>query len=234
MSSSMPIITPDILLDDGKVMRNVLLFNDEIKEFDPMIAYLDGDYYYLYRGKLPVAVSGDHLEPGIYFDKQSDKYVLAVPSTEEEKKQYTYNDKICSTTASDIIDKINKKEVQVFVMPDSSKSFCPEISENDDILKRLMKKAIIDKGIDIDRFKYRFVDKNALFNFKQVLKGDNRLSMLLFDRGVEAFNLKYTIVLEENTGDPIGIPLDKPIVVSSNDTHELNGRTMKLEDKASE
>ena len=229
MSSSMPIITPDILLDDGKVMRNVLLFNDEIKEFDPMIAYLDGDYYYLYRGKLPVAVSGDHLEPGIYFDKQSDKYVLAVPSTEEEKKQHTYNDKICSTTASDIIDKINKKEVQVFVMPDSSKSFCPEISENDDILKRLMKKAIIDKGIDIDRFKYRFVDKNALFNFKQVLKGDNRLSMLLFDRGVEAFNLKYTIVLEENTGDPIGIPLDKPIVVSSNDTHELNGNAMKID-----
>lgn len=229
MSSSMPIITPDILLDDGKVMRNVLLFNDEIKEFDPMIAYLDGDYYYLYRGKLPVAVSGDHLEPGIYFDKQSDKYVLAVPSTEEEKKRYTYNDKICSTTASDIIDKINKKEVQVFVMPDSSKSFCPEISENDDILKRLMKKAIIDKGIDIDRFKYRFVDKNALFNFKQVLKGDNRLSMLLFDRGVEAFNLKYTIVLEENTGDPIGIPLDKPIVVSSNDTHELNGNAMKID-----
>ena len=229
MSSSMPIITPDILLDDGKVMRNVLLFNDEIKEFDPMIAYLDGDYYYLYRGKLPVAVSGDHLEPGIYFDKQSDKYVLAVPSTEEEKKQYTYNDKICSTTASDIIDKINKKEVEVFVMPDSSISFCPEISENDDILKRLMKKAIIDKGIDIDRFKYRFVDKNALFNFKQVLKGDNRLSMLLFDRGVEAFNLKYTIVLEENTGDPIGIPLDKPIVVSSNDTHELNGNAMKID-----
>ena len=47
MSSSMPILTSDILLDDGKMMRNVLLFNNEIKEFDPMIAYLDGDYYYL-------------------------------------------------------------------------------------------------------------------------------------------------------------------------------------------
>ena len=159
---------------------------------------------------------------------------MAVPTTDEEKKQYTYSDKICSTTASEIIDKINKKEVEVFVMPESSKAFCPEISENDDILKRLMKQAIINKGIDIDRFKYRFVDKNALFNFKQVLKGDNRLSMLLFDRGAEAFNLKYTIVLEEDLGDPIGIPLSEPIVVSSNDTHELNGRTMKLEDKASE
>ena len=234
MSSSMPILTSDILLDDGKMMRNVLLFNNEIKEFDPMIAYLDGDYYYLYRGDLPNAVSGDHLDPGIYYDKQSDKYVLAVPTTDEEKQQYTYSDKICSTTASEIVDKINKKEVEVFVMPESSKAFCPEISENDDILKRLMKQAIINKGIDIDRFKYRFVDKNALFNFKQVLKGDNRLSMLLFDRGAEAFNLKYTIVLEEDLGDSIGIPLSEPIVVSSNDTHELNSKTMKFEDKDSE
>ena len=230
MSSSMPIITPDILLDDGKVMRNVLLFNEDIKQFDPMIAYLDGDYYYLYRGNLPNAVTGDHIEPGIYYDNQSCKYILAVPSTDEEKRQYTYNDKICSTTANDIIDKINKKEVEVFVMPESSKAFCPEITENDDILKRLMKQAIIDKGIDIDRFKYRFIDKNALFNFKQVLKGDNRLSMLLFDRGAEAFNLKYTITLSEDSGDTIGIPLKKPIVVSSNDTHELNGKTMKLEE----
>ena len=229
MSSSMPIITPDILLDDGKVMRNVLLFNEDIKQFDPMIAYLDGDYYYLYRGNLPNAVTG-HLEPGIYYDNQSCKYILAVPSTDEEKRKYTYNDKICSTTANDIIDKINKKEVEVFVMPESSKAFCPEITENDDILKRLMKQAIIDKGIDIDRFKYRFIDKNALFNFKQVLKGDNRLSMLLFDRGAEAFNLKYTITLSEDSGDVIGIPLKKPIVVSSNDTHELNGKTMKLEE----
>ena len=118
-------------------------------------------------------------------------------------------------------------------MPESSKAFCPEITENDDILKRLMKQAIINKGIDIDRFKYRFVDKNALFNFKQVLKGDNRLSMLLFDRGVEAFNLKYTIILQEDSGDPIGIPLSQPIVISSNDTHELNGRAMKFENSDS-
>lgn len=228
MSSSQTVITPDILLDDGTVMRNVLLFNKDIKEFDPMVAYLDGDYFYIFRGKLPP--DGVPKEPGIYLDRQTNEPILAVPSTEEEKKQYSYNDKICSTTANEIIQKINNKEVEVFIMPESSKSFCPEITDADDILKRLMKQAIISKGIDIDRFKYRFVDKNALFNFKQVLKGDNRLSMLLFDRGVEAFNLKYTIILEEDSGNPIGIPLAEPIIVTSNDTHELNGRTMKLED----
>ena len=114
-------------------------------------------------------------------------------------------------------------------MPESSKAYCPEITEDDDILKRLMKKIIIDKGIDIDRFKTRFVDKNALFNFKQVLKGTNRLSMLLFDRGIEAFNLKYTIIVSEGPGSPIAAPLAEPLIVSSEDTHELNGKTMKLE-----
>lgn len=229
MSSSNIMITPDILLDDGKVMRNVLLFNKDIKEFDSMVAYLAGDYYYLFRGKMPE----DNIvtEPGIYLDRQTNEPILCTPTTEDDIKKYSYNDKICSTTANEIIDKINKKEVEVFVMPDSSKAYCPEITENDDVLKRLMKKAIIDKGIDIDRFKARFVDKNALFNFKQVLKGDNRLSMLLFDRGVEAFNLKYTIILEEaNTGANIGAPLAEPIIVTSDDTHPLNGKTMKLED----
>lgn len=227
MSSNLKIITPDILLDDGKVMRNVLLFNKDIKEYDPMVAYLDGDYYYLFRGKLPI--NGEPEEPGIYLDRQTNEPILAIPSTEEEKKYYSYNDKICSTTTNDIINKINNKEVEVFIMPESSKAFCPEITESDDILKRLMKQVIISKGIDIDRFKYRFVDKNALFNFKQVLKGDNRLSMLLFDRGVEAFNLKYTIILEEDSGEHIGLPLAEPIVVTSNDTHKLNGNTMKIE-----
>ena len=227
MSSSNVTITPDILLDDGKVMRNVLLFNKDIKEWDPMVAYLDGDYYYLFKGKVPE--NGNIEEPGIYIDRQTNEPLLAVPSTDEEKKKYSYNDKICSTSANEIIDKINRKEVEVFIMPESSKAYCPEITEDDDILKRLMKKIIIDKGIDIDRFKTRFVDKNALFNFKQVLKGTNRVSMLLFDRGLEAFNLKYTIIVSEGPGSPIAAPLAEPLIVSSEDTHELNGKTMKLE-----
>lgn len=229
MSSIDTLITPDILLDDGKVMRNVLLFNPEIKDYDDMVAYLHGDYYYLFRGKIPL--DNNPKEPGIYLDRQTGSPILVQPTSEKDIKQYTYNDKICSTTANEIIDKINRKEVEVFVMPESSKAFCPEITENDDVLKRLMKKAILDKGIDIDRFKARFVDKNALFNFKQVLKGDNRLSMLLFDRGVEAFNLKYTIILSEaNTGTTIGAHLAEPIIVTSDDTHPLNGKTMKLEE----
>lgn len=227
MSKSV-LITPDILLDDGKVMRNVMLYDPSMTQFDDVIAYLYDDYYYLFKGTADI--SYDKItEPGIYIDSQTNKSFIVRPTTEEDKKKYYYSDKICSTTANEIIDKINKREVEVFVIPESSKAYCPEITVNDDVLKRLMKMAIIDKGIDIDRFKARFVDKNALFNFKQVLKGDNRLSMLLFDRGVEAFNLKYTIILEEaNPNNAIGAPLSAPIIVTSEDTHELTGDTMKI------
>ena len=85
MSSSNVTITPDILLDDGKVMRNVLLFNKDIKEWDPMVAYLDGDYYYLFKGKVPE--NGNIEAPGIYIDRQTNEHLLTVPSNHEEKKK---------------------------------------------------------------------------------------------------------------------------------------------------
>jgi len=214
------IYTSDTLLDDGTMMRKVKLYNPEIVEFDPTIAYLKDDYYYIYRGSLQAKDSVPDL-PGIYFSENSGKYLLFDPSTEDEKMKYRYSDKISSSTANEIVKKINTKEVEVYVLPGIAKAFTPTIGEDDDILKRLMKRVIIDKGIDLDRYKSRFIDKNALFNFKQVLKSDSRLSMLLFDRGVDAFNLKYTIVLEEGSGDIVGIPLQKPIIISSDDTYQI-------------
>lgn len=214
------IITDEILLDDGQMMRKIRLYDERIKNFDSTIAYLKGDYFYIYRGPLRNK-EGTVDEPGIYYDELTNQYVLFEPSTEDEIKKYQFDGKITSSTAIDIINKINSKEVEVFVIPDGAKMFCPTITEADDILKRIMKRAIIDKGIDLDRFKYRFMDKNALFNFKQVVKGDNRLSMLLFDRGIEAFNLKYTIIVEEAQGDTIGMKLESPIVVSSEDTYDI-------------
>lgn len=214
--------TNDVLLDDGQNMRHVRLYDDSIREFDPMVAYLKGDYYYVFRGSLQDKGATPD-KPGIYIDSVTGTPVLFNPSTDAEKKEYTYADKISSSTASEIVDKINRREVQVFVLPEASRSYCPTITEADDILKRVMKQAIIDKGIDLERFKHRFVDKNALFNFKQVLKGDNRLSMLLFDRGTEAFNLRYTIIVEEaKDGEVIGMPLEKPIVLSSDDTFDIS------------
>jgi hypothetical protein len=78
------------------------------------------------------------------------------------------------------------------------------------------------KDIDIDAYKARFADKNALFNFKQVIKGDGKLSMLLFERGCNALNLKYTITLEEiDPRGSVGTPLVNPVKISSEDSYNV-------------
>ena len=39
-------------------------------ELDPMIAYLDGDYYYFYRGKISEIKGFGKPIPGIYYDDE--------------------------------------------------------------------------------------------------------------------------------------------------------------------
>ena len=81
--------------------------------------------------------------------------------------------------------------------------------------------ALIQKNVDLDRYKDRFTNKNELFNFKQVIRGDSKLSILIFNRGCEALNLKYSIVLEDKSPDDIvGDKLMEPIIVSSEDTYD--------------
>lgn len=189
------------------------------------IAYLIGEYYYFYRGKLSDLKGFEKAAPGIYYNDTECKYVLVDPSTDEEKKEYTYSDKITRKDADEIRNAVMNHEVVIFNTPDSAHSVIPPESLEDDVLKKLIKRAISAKGIDLDQYKVRFASKNMLFNTKQVLRGSNRLSMLLFDRCAEAFNLKYTIILEEAGGEVVGMPLTNEIVLSSDDVYDANIRS---------
>jgi hypothetical protein len=122
----------------------------------------------------------------------------------------------------EIIIVANSKKDILIAVPESAKIFMPSLTIKDDILKRLAKQALIHKNVDLDHIKDRFIDKNALFNFKQVIKGDNKLSILIFDRGMDALNLKYSIILEEkDSTQAIGDPLTNPILASSEDTFDI-------------
>ena len=73
-----------------------------------------------------------------------------------------------------------------------------------------------------DLYKHRFTDKNALLNFKQVMKSNSKLSMLLFERGCDVLNLKYTIIIEEaSPDDNVGLRLKEPIIVKSDEEFSL-------------
>lgn len=216
------VYTKDSLLVTDDEIFGIKLFDEDLKAFEKGIAYLYRDYYYIYRGKREKdSIEDLYPEPGIYIDPKDESVYLIDPYTPDDKKKYSMDGKISTIDPQKIIDAVNNKEEILIAIPESSKIFLPTLNNSDDILKRLVKQALIKKGIDIDQYKHRFVDKNALFNFKQVIKGDNKLSMLLFDRGCEALNLKYTIIIEEQ--DPnnyIGAPLEEKIISGSDDTYE--------------
>ena len=101
------------------------------------------------------------------------------------------------------------KEDTFQIYADGKNAYIPDISINDDPFKRALKEAIITKGIDIDSIKDRFSDRNAVFNFKSVMKGDNKVSTLIFERGCEAFGLGYCIILfDKDKNNIIGHPID--------------------------
>lgn len=195
---------------------------DSGDQFDPNIAYLDGDYYYFYRGKLSDIKSFEKVIPGIYYDDEKCTYVVSHPETPEEIEEYKYGDKITRQDADEIRNAVMNHEVVIFNTPDATHSSIPPETIDDDILKKLIKRAITKKGVDLDQYKVRFASKNMLFNTKQVLRGPNRLSMLLFDRCTEALNLKYTIILEEAGGETIGHPMDEVLIISSQDVFDAN------------
>lgn len=207
-----------LVVDEG--VFNVRLYDKSLTAFDSKTAYLKDDYYYLYRGDLTTMNRND--KPGIYYDAKSDRYVL-FEVEEKDKDHYTWEGKVGTLNPDRIIEMINNNQIVIIndLSPEGA-NILP-ISESDDILKRVMKKAIFAKQSNIDLYKNRFIDKNAFFNFKQVMNGDGKLSILLFDRGIDALNLKYTIIVEEAEPDKliIGMPLEEPVIVSTEDTYNI-------------
>lgn len=212
-----------IITDDAVYNIDILTDINELEEINEDTAYIDNDVYYVYRG-VPKGRDISNLKPGIYDNKNGSdaKYFLVEPSSDAEKEEYCASTHVSSLTPVSIIDTANTKEELLIAIPESSKVFQPTLSENDDILKRVAKMALIKKNVDLDRHKNRFTNKNELFNFKQVIRGDNKLSILIFNRGCDALNLKYSIKIEEkNENDIVGDRLTEPIIVSSEDTYEL-------------
>ena len=214
-----------IIATDDAILQIDLLPDDleEVDEFKEDVAYISGPYFYVYRGVGNPATK-EYKMPGIYKNKDGDdpKWFIVEPSTDEEKKEYEHITKVCTLHPVSIVDTANTTEELLVAIPESTKIFQPQITEKDDILKIAAKKALLAKNVDLDRYKDRFSNKNELFNFKQVLRGDNKLSMKIFTRGMDALNLEFVIIIrEKSTNDIVGDKLDEDIEISSEETYPL-------------
>lgn len=210
-----------MIVTDEDVLRPVILNQRNINDgtqYDKGFAYCAPPYYYIYRGTT-MTMEFDKKLPGIYLTP--DDHYIWIPVTEgNEDDQWLIKDKFATTDQRKIIDVLLSGEDVSLNIPESGKVFRPDEVDGDDILKRAIKRVLKAKDIDIDKYKAYFADKNALFNFKQVVKNPKaRLSMLLFERGCSALNLKYTITIEEiDPKKSRGGALKKPIAVCSEDT----------------
>ena len=215
----------DLVVTEEDVLKPVLLNTENINDgtqYERGVAYIAYPYFYQFRGTT-MTVEYDHKLPGIYLTP--DDHYIWVPVTDaddEDVSRYKVDDKFATADERKIIDILIDREDIQLAIPDSGRVFRPEETEKDDILKRIIKRLLKAKNVDIDAYKYRFADKNALFNFKQVVKGDGKLSMLLFERGCNALNLKYTITIEElDSAHPIGDPLAQPLRICSEDGYNV-------------
>lgn len=205
-----------LVLRDG--VYYVDLLNLERTDFSKDYAYLDGDYFYLFRGTKPLA---DMDKPGVYIDAISGKAVKVDPVTDEEKEFYSSDGKVVTHDPSEAAKFINENEDIFIPVAESTRLFNPEILITDDILKRMLKLLFIEKEIDIDNYKDRFPDKNALFNFKQVMKNpDSRVTMKIFERACDVVGVEYVITVREKQ-NTIGKKMGHDLSVSSEDTYEF-------------
>lgn len=195
--------------EDGKVLVTSdavyvpIAFTENMQiDDDYSKAYIYDGQYFPYRGKL----HKHSILPGAYMD---DNGVAKLIFPTSKGDDYSVEDKIRSIDMDSMIQTLKRTDSITYNYPSSGKHFIPEISNEDDILKRALKLALKAKCVDIDNCKDNFADRNALFNFKSVMKGDGRLSILLFDRGCEALGLEYYVVLcEKDNKHPIGASLD--------------------------
>ena len=92
----------------------------------------------------------------------------------------------------------------------SAEVYVPTILESDDFLKLLSKRAIIDKGINIARLKYKMPEKYVLPNMKAAMQGKTKMSTVYFETWAELLGFDFELTIKDNGTDPQN-PLKYPL-----------------------
>jgi hypothetical protein len=208
-------------LDDAVYMIERFDPNMDPNTLKKSVAYinLDKDVYYLYQGDVV-----DKTKHGIYryLDTNNKLKIEVVDMSKSEPDVWSYSDKLKRIDPKKIMEVVNSNNNILISIPETIKLSIPEELPEDDMLKRILKRVLQQKRCDLDTFKARFFDRNASFNFAAVIKKPGqRLSMLLFERGVDALNLKYTVIVEEKDdgSETVGVKLGAPIIITSEDCY---------------
>lgn len=202
---------PVVIIDDDYYTVETYTKKTKLKKDK---AYINGDFVYVYKGK--IKDKSDISGAGIY--KLNDEVIFIKPKG-KEKDKYDI-DNINELTPSSIFDKVSE-DVSKFIQPsdieiinNNSEIFTPTIRPEDDFLKYIVKKAILDKKINLKNYKDRFTNEYALNNMKSGLSKSTKMTVPNFIKWCEILGLDWEMVIKDNGDDTIN-PLSETIIVSN-------------------
>lgn len=106
-------------------------------------------------------------------------------------------------------------EAELNDMNAAAEVYVPTEKEKDDFLKKIIKRAIIEKGINTARLKSKTGKKNyVVSNMITALEGDTKMSVSYFGIWCELLGLDFQIGVTDSGTDKIS-PLKKPVVYDS-------------------
>ena len=192
-----------------------LIYKDEIFDIVGNIKdKYDSDYYIDNKGYIDEPSGNiyifkeDNQESSIYpIIYQNNNKIYKVKSTNKDINSiFNINSKYVSNTSLDTI--INNTDINEVLYDENvlndinnaTSVYTPTIKDTDDVLKKTIKMAILDTGINIHELKNKMPTRYGLSNDLAALDGQTKMSIAKFSTWNERLGLK-TILITTNTVD---------------------------------
>lgn len=204
--------TPTLVDEDLDEYFEVEVFIEGMK-LKKGVGYIIGDHVYVYNGKYNEDKS---TRPGLY--KKNDEYIL-IEHTDKTKKKYHISKlneldpkSILSLLETDRDSFVQMEDIEI--INNNSEIYTPMIKEDDDFLKYIVKKMIINKKINLRNYREKFPNEYALNNMKSGLNKSTKMTVTNFVKWCEVLGCDWSMVVTDNNTDTIN-PMKEDIVVDS-------------------
>lgn len=99
-------------------------------------------------------------------------------------------------------DDVNHNDDAVLDVYSSTNKYCPQINDSDDFLKKLIKTVIIEKEVNLNKYKNIYgTKKYTLTNMKQALAGTTKMSPTVFLMWAEILGIDFEMNIVDNGSD---------------------------------
>ena len=169
---------------------------------------VNGNELSIYGGRL----KGEELPGHFYRTSKDPESYKFIPPNKDQIEEFMVGNITDTTLAKRAITNPDDfKDVDVSQVDTTElKIFAPPIKPNDDVLKRIIKTALIQKQVDLKLYRGQFDKDYHLSNLKSTLTKDAPLSAKYFVRWCEILGLSVTVLAEDNGLDKIA-PLTEKI-----------------------